>query len=58
MTPHIFHKESFFGGTVLGVLSNLPVEDVFVTIIMAVIGAVASFIVSVVLKYISRKFGK
>lgn len=58
MTSHFFHKESFLGGTILGVLSNLPVEDIFETVIIAVIGAVASFIASIVLKYISQWFRK
>ncbi|PIV49274.1 MAG: hypothetical protein COZ75_04690 [Flavobacteriaceae bacterium CG_4_8_14_3_um_filter_34_10] len=44
--------------TAFGLLPNLPVEDVFTTIIMAFIGALASFIASVVLRFISRWFGK
>jgi len=58
MESQFFHRVSFWGGTAFGVLPNLPVEDVIITIIMAVIGAVASFSVSVVLKYFSRKHGK
>jgi len=44
--------------TAEGLLPNLPVEDVLVTVVMAFIGAVASFIASVVLRFISRWFGK
>lgn len=58
MESHSFHKVSFIGGTAFGLLPNLPVEDVFTTVIMAFIGAVASFIASVVLRFISRWFGK
>lgn len=58
METQFFHKASFWGGTVFGVLPNLPVEDVLVTVVMAFIGAVASFIASVLLRIISRWFGK
>lgn len=58
METHIFHRASFWGRTFFEVLPNLPVEDVLVTVVMAFIGAVASFIASVVLRFISRWFGK
>lgn len=58
MVSDVSIRISFLGGTVSGLLPNLPAEDVIVTVLMAIIGAVVSFIVSLVLKYLFRKFGK
>ncbi|MEX0995818.1 MAG: hypothetical protein WDZ45_02070 [Flavobacteriaceae bacterium] len=58
MDTDFFHRASFWGGAFFGVLPNLPVEDILVTVVMAFIGAVASFIASVLLRFISRRFGK
>ncbi|MEX2349542.1 MAG: hypothetical protein WD554_01565 [Flavobacteriaceae bacterium] len=58
MDTHFFHRVSFWGGTAFSMLPNLPVEDILVTVLMAFIGAVASFIASVLLRFISRRFGK
>ncbi|MBP6757953.1 MAG: hypothetical protein KA133_01760 [Flavobacterium sp.] len=46
------------GGTFLSVLPNLHSEDVFKTILLASIGAVASFIVSMTLKTLLKKHKK
>jgi len=46
------------GGTVLSVLPNLHSEDVFKTVVLATIGAIVSFVLSVVLKFIVRKYKK
>jgi hypothetical protein len=46
------------GGTFLSVLPNLHSEDVFKTVLLASIGAVASFIVSMALKILLRKYKK
>jgi hypothetical protein len=44
------YKASFVGGTVFGVLPNIHAEDIVVTSVMAVIGAVVSFIVTFILR--------
>lgn len=45
-----------FGGMVLSVFSNLFVQDLLKTIILAIVGTVVSFAVSLVLKnFIRRK---
>jgi hypothetical protein len=43
------------GGTFLSVLPNLHSEDVFKTVLLASIGAVVSFIVSMALKILLKK---
>ncbi|HRZ97958.1 MAG TPA: hypothetical protein P5084_10400, partial [Paludibacter sp.] len=45
-----------FGGMVLSVFSNLFVQDLLKTIILAIVGTIVSFVVSLVLKnFIRRK---
>jgi hypothetical protein len=46
------------GGTFLSVLPNLHSEDVFKTVVLASIGAIASFIVSMALKILLKKYKK
>ena len=43
------------GGTFLSILPNVPSEDVLRTVVLAFIGAVVSFVVSVVLRFLLRK---
>ena len=43
------------GGTFLSVMPNLHSEDVLKTVVLASIGAVVSFIVSLALKYLIKK---
>jgi hypothetical protein len=43
------------GGTFLSVLPNLSSEDVFKTVILAAIGAIVSFLLSLVLKLFIKK---
>jgi hypothetical protein len=45
-------KSAIVGGTFFSSVVNIGVEDVATTIILAVIGAVVSFLVSIILKYI------
>jgi hypothetical protein len=45
-------KSAIIGGTFFSSVLNIGVEDVATTIILAVIGAVVSFLVSIILKYI------
>lgn len=46
------------GGTFLSVLPNLHSEDVFKTAILAALGAIVSFIISMLLKYLIKKHKK
>jgi hypothetical protein len=46
------------GGTFLSMLPNLNSEDVIKTVILATIGAVVSFSISVLLKYLCKKHKK
>ena len=48
-------KASFFGGTFLSSVIHIGVEDLITTIILAIVGAIVSFFVSVVLKWIHQK---
>ncbi|WP_192807101.1 hypothetical protein [Ochrovirga pacifica] len=48
-------KSTVFGGTLFSTVANIQPHDVYFTIIMAVIGAVVSFFVSLLLKWISGK---
>ena len=43
------------GGTLLTIFANIHSEDVVKTTMLAVIGAVVSFTISLALKWISRK---
>jgi len=43
------------GGTFLSVMPNLHSEDVIKTVVLASVGAVVSFIVSLALKYLIKK---
>ena len=45
-------KSAIVGGTFFSSVVNIGVEDVATTIILAVIGAIVSFFVSIILKYI------
>jgi len=44
------------GGTVFGILPNIPPDDLIVTIIMAFVGALVSFIASMLFKYLAKLF--
>ncbi len=46
------------GGTFLSVLPNLHSEDVLKTVILATVGAVVSFSISLVLKFLIKKHKK
>lgn len=45
-------------GTFLSVLPNLHSEDVLKTVVLAAIGAIVSFVLSMVLKFIVKKHRK
>ena len=43
------------GGTFLSVVPNLNSEDVFKTVLLAAVGAIVSFGISMVLKFVIKK---
>lgn len=49
-------KSAIVGGTFFSSIVNIGVEDLITTIILAVVGAIASFIVSILLKFLYEKF--
>lgn len=46
------------GGTFLSIIPNLNSEDVVRTVILAALGAIVSFTISVLLKFLIRKHKK
>ena len=48
-------KASFFGGLFLSSIVHIGVEDIITTIVLAIVGAVVSFFVSVILKWVHNK---
>lgn len=46
------------GGTFLSMVPNLNSDDLVKTVVLAAVGAVVSFSISVLLKYLSRKHKK
>jgi len=46
---------SFWGGTAFSLLPNLPVTDLLLTAIMAAVGAIVSFLASMILKWLTNK---
>jgi mannitol-specific phosphotransferase system IIBC component len=46
------------GGTFLSIIPNLNSADIIKTIVLAIIGAIVSFSISVLLKYFSKKHKK
>lgn len=44
----------FYGGTAFGILPNLSVENIVATFIMVALSALASFLVTVVLRWIGN----
>ena len=46
------------GGTFLSILPNLRSEDILKTIILASLGAIVSFLISLLLKFLIRKHKK
>ena len=51
-------KISFLGGVVFSLLPNIPPEDLIVTIVMAFVGALVSFLASMLFKYLAGLFRK
>ena len=46
------YKLSIYGGTVFGLVPNLPIENVVLTIYMAILGTLTSFLVTLLLKWV------
>ncbi|WP_264564742.1 hypothetical protein [Flavobacterium sp. N3904] len=46
------------GGTFLSIVPNLHSEDVLKTVLLAAIGAIVSFVLSIILKFIVKKHKK
>jgi hypothetical protein len=46
------------GGTFLSIVPNLNSDDVIKTVILATVGVVVSFSISLLLKYVSKKHKK
>jgi hypothetical protein len=56
MQLDLSYRASFVGGTLFGVLPNIHSEDIVVTSVMAVIGAVVSFIATFILRKLFSNF--
>tara|TARA_Y100001934_G_C12059659_1_gene634707 strand:- start:1 stop:171 length:171 start_codon:yes stop_codon:yes gene_type:complete len=48
-------KSAIIGGTFFSSIVNIGVEDLITTIILAVVGATVSFIVSLLLRFLTKK---
>ncbi|MCX2680663.1 hypothetical protein OOZ15_11980 [Galbibacter sp. EGI 63066] len=58
MENNTIYKFSFTGGTVFGMLPTIRSDDVLLTIIMAAIGAVVSFLITMLLRWLVRLLKK
>lgn len=47
------YRLSIFGGSIFGILPNLPMENIIATICMATLGTLTSFFVTVVVRWIA-----
>ncbi|MEQ8472548.1 MAG: hypothetical protein RIC35_15260 [Marinoscillum sp.] len=57
-SSHIGTKAGTIGGTLLSIVPNLTGADIAKTVILAAIGAVVSFALSILMKWIVKAFGK
>ncbi len=46
------YKLSIYGGRVFGLVPNLPVENVVLTIYMAILGTLTSYLITLLLKWV------
>jgi len=51
-------RVSFVGGTVFSIIPNIPPDDLIVTIVMAFVGAMVSFIASILFKCLAKLLKK
>jgi hypothetical protein len=55
MSDPLILKRGTMGGVLIILLANISSGEVFKTIVLAAIGAVVSFVVSLLLKWLSKK---
>jgi hypothetical protein len=58
MEPTPSLKIGTLSGTVLSILPQLTTHDILVTVVLAMVGAITSFLVTVLLKYVQEVFRK
>jgi uncharacterized membrane protein YeaQ/YmgE (transglycosylase-associated protein family) len=61
MTGHPIENDTIVGtvgGTILSTIPNLDSADVFRTLILATVGAVASFLVTQLMKWMKKRIKK
>ena len=58
MEPHHSIRLGTASGTLLSIVPNIMSVDILKTIILATLGAVVSFVVSLVLKILFKKYSK
>jgi hypothetical protein len=51
-------KAGTLGGTLLTIVANISCNDIFKTIVLAGVGAIVSFVVTVLLKALLKRFFK
>lgn len=51
-------KVSFVGGTVFSIIPNIPPDDLIITVVMAFVGALVSFMASILFKYLAKLLKK
>lgn len=51
-------RASIIGGTAFSILPNIPPNDLIVTMVMAFVGALVSFLASMLFKYLAGLFRK
>ena len=51
-------KISIVGGTIFSIIPNIPPDDLIVTIVMAFVGALVSFMASMLFRYLSKLLKK
>jgi hypothetical protein len=52
------YRVGLLGGIVCSILPNLPIEDIIVTLCMATFGTITSFLVTLSLRWASKKMEK
>lgn len=58
LDSHVSTAAGTLGGTLTTLLANVESPDIVRTIILSCIGAVVSFVISMVLKWVARKYLK
>lgn len=51
-------KSAIIGGTFFSSIMNIGIEDVTITVILAIIGAIVSYLTSLLIKYIHKRLQK